>query len=169
MNFKNNFIDRQFKHIRFVQDNMILLEKNLDKLPFKVDEWELIRACIDHDSDKFFPDILKGQMAVQEFFYNKRRGLPNDYIDQNEMKAAQLKHYEKNPHHIEYHLKHNTVMSNIDICEMCCDMAAMCQELWFDNYTKHFRENLVPKFDFLKEKQEIFLNILNLLKRLNEN
>lgn len=60
MNFKNNFIDRQFKHIRLVQDNMILLEKNRDKLPFKVEEWELIRSCLGHDSDKFFPDILEG-------------------------------------------------------------------------------------------------------------
>lgn len=166
-NFKNIFIDRQFKHIRLFQDNMILLEKNLDKLPFKIDEWELIRASVNHDSDKFLPELLIGQMAIQEFFYNKRRNLSNEHINQNLMKEASKKHYENNTHHIEYHEKNNTEMSNINICEMCCDMAAMCQELGFEDYIKHFRENLVPKFKSLEKNQETFLNILNLLKSFN--
>lgn len=107
-------------------------------------------------------------MANQEFFYNKRNGLSNEHINQELIKEATKKHYESNSHHIEYHVKHNTTMSNLNICEMCCDMAALCQELGFDDYTKHFRENLVPKFDFLRNNQDLFLNILNLLKRLNK-
>ena len=51
--YKAVFLEQRFKHIRKTQDNMILLENNLDKLPFKLKHYDLIRRCIYHDLDKF--------------------------------------------------------------------------------------------------------------------
>ena len=51
MDIKARFIDRQIEHLRKAQDNMILLEKNLDKLPFKTKDFEILRRGMQHDLD----------------------------------------------------------------------------------------------------------------------
>lgn len=42
---KKQFIERQIDHIRLVQNLAIILELNLNKLPFKVEEWEILNRC----------------------------------------------------------------------------------------------------------------------------
>jgi hypothetical protein len=45
---KNIFIGRQIAHVKLVQDYMIFLEKNLDKLPFDVKEFDILRRVMYH-------------------------------------------------------------------------------------------------------------------------
>jgi len=47
---ENRFIDRTIRHIRRVQDNMILLFKNIEQLPFEIEfEWDLINKSLWHN------------------------------------------------------------------------------------------------------------------------
>jgi hypothetical protein len=165
---KNIFIDRQVQHIRLVQDYMIYLEKNRDKLPFEVKEFELLRQAMYHDFTKFSDEFAYGFIKIAEYYENKKLGLSNDHIDESTLYKCSDMHYFMEPHHLEYHIKNNTKPSNIDICEMCCDLCANAYRNGEKNFTKYFLEVLVNENDFYRKNKENFLKILNLLSEKNE-
>lgn len=165
---KEEFIDRQIRHCRKVQDYMILLEKNRDKLPFKVKEWELVRRSFAHDVDKFSPKLVDGYMMVTEYFENKKKGLPNK-LTQDDVRPHYNKHGYTQSHHVKYHSKNKTCPSNLDICEMCCDWTAHCEmEDKVDN-EEYFQKVLIYQETFCKEKKDDFLKILKLLRELKKD
>jgi len=174
-NFKNNFIDRQFKHIRLFQDNMILLEKNLDKLPFKIKEWELIRVCLTHDSDKFNDDVVEKRIEVSKYWYCEWYNIKDEnLISVDEVNKFSHYHYEKSRHHIEFY-NNNKDISYIALCEMACDMSAICQELSYRPYSNYLVKNRDGRFKILSDLQiEILIYILHLIwllyttKKLNK-
>ena len=57
---KEKAVNRIIKHMRNVQDNMILFEYNRDQLPFYIKEFELLRRSIKHDTSKFEDNFIVG-------------------------------------------------------------------------------------------------------------
>lgn len=166
----NEFIERQLKHMRLVQDNMLLLEEHRSFLPFQIPAWRLIRRSLNHDRDKLSPAAIQGRIAIAKYWHHIHHHLPvgvNGVIDQNTMLQIAKQHYLHNSHHMDYHLQHHTLPSKLDICEMCCDMSAIAQEQQAANYTKHFLNVEVPKYTFLQTHLNTFLAIFQLLETLN--
>jgi len=153
-----NFIDRLIKHIRRVQDNMIYLEYNRKSLPFKIEKWELLRRGMQHDLSKFNKDLIKGYILTNEYFRNKRLGKDTSHINIEILKPYWDKHEKLEKHHPEFKKE----MSNLDVCEMCCDLAAMSQELKEANYTNYFFKVLLKKIPML-EKYKIHIETILLL------
>lgn len=156
------FLDRTIKHIRRVQDNLILLEKNRDKLPFEIEKWFLMN-CLDHDLTKFRPSIVEDYVATNEYFRNKKLGLSVEHIDYKKLQKAWKIHEMENGHHPEYKKE----MSDIDLCEMCCDISAMSQEFNEKDYTKYFTEKLIKDVPMLEKYEKDCIKILKLLQELN--
>lgn len=157
------FIDRQIKHIRLVQDYMIILELNRDKLPFEVKEFELLRSSMKHDLTKFQEGFISRYIDIAEYKESKKLGLSTDMFDKNTIYNVSEEYYKMEPHHMEYHHKNGTVPSNVDICEICCDVAANSDRNGEDDYTAWFLKEAVNNDVFIKNRQSDFLQILNLL------
>ena len=174
-NYKNEkleFISRVIWHNRIVANLMVLLEINIEKLPFKIPEWELTRRGIRHDLDKFeenFPDVTISLYVD---------GIKNNDIAEINKRTATLKHNhgESCPHHIEYHTKNNIPFSNLDICEICCDWIASSQKPRFkDQYSlqdmKKIKEDflsiMIDKNPILENYRSDFISIFNLFENLN--
>lgn len=51
---------------------MILLEKNLDKLPFKIKDFEILRRGMQHDLDKFSDSAAPRYLRIEEYKYNEK-------------------------------------------------------------------------------------------------
>lgn len=51
---------------------MVLLEKNLDKLPFKIKDFEILRRRIQHDLDKFSDSAVPRYLRIEEYKYNEK-------------------------------------------------------------------------------------------------
>ena len=64
INIKKNFIERQLKHIRLVQDYMFFLEMNREKLPFSIDEFTLIERSFFHDITKFSKQFVGRYLTI---------------------------------------------------------------------------------------------------------
>lgn len=150
---------------------MIFLEKNFEKLPFKLKNFELLRRGMYHDLDKFSDDLIHDYLKITEYYKNKREGLPNKNINEEALYNCCETHSNSSLHHLKYHIKNNSNPSNIDICEMCCDWAANSDRRNEKDYTKYFLEVLVNENEFCKNRKDDFLKILNLLmeKTKNEN
>ena len=160
--YKKEFLQWMFNHIREMQDNIILLENNLDKLPFKLKPYDLIRRCIYHDLDKFKKDMLDGYYT----FYNCK------YIEKTELPTSvgiiQKKHYIKNRHHPDFHIKTGKPFTNIDLCEMCCDMLKRTEFIYGDckKQLTYCEEKFFIKYpEMLKYKDKMY-NIFDILIKL---
>lgn len=166
---KQKFINRVLMHNRTVTDLMILLEINREKLNFDIKEWEILNRGISHDFDKF-----------NENFANMIVGIYTDEItDEKEIEEKQKNchdHHAINSHHLKYHEINNIPFSNLDICEICCDLIAGLKKPRFSNLNfKNYREmieNYVenPENNGLLEKyKDKFLTVADLLDELKEN
>lgn len=158
MSVKEKFINRFLTHIRKVQDYMIFLENNRDKLPFPIKEWELFRRGMQHDLKKFSNDFVWDYMKITDFRLNHKDETPPDNLYD-----CCERHSLSEKHHVKHHVKNNTAPSDLDICEMCCDWTACSDRDKTDN-TKLFLEDLVKNVDFCRERKEDFMQILMLLK-----
>ncbi len=167
---KEEFIKRTIKHIRRVQDNMILLELNKDKLPFKIKEFDLLRLSLKHDIDKFSENIIYDELKITEYWYCFRNNIidiDNKLISKEELNNISYRHYKNSPHHVEFY-QNNRDIKYIILCEIASDMAAICQEYKQSNYTKYLIDNRNTKFKILTDFQvKILIYLLNLLKILN--
>ena len=59
-------------------------------------------------------------------------------------------------------------LSNLDICEMCCDLVAISQEFNEKDYTEYFKTKLINEIPLLKKYKDICIYILELLQNLME-
>jgi len=156
------FIDRQIEHIRKVQDYMIILEKNRNKLPFKIKPFILLRRAMKHDLSKFSIKLIRNFIRIAEYFENKKFGLSNDHIDKTILFECSSLHYLTEAHHIEHHIKQKTIPTDIDICEMCCDWVACSQRDGTADIIEYF-ETACKTCKFFMERKNVFLHILHLL------
>ena len=161
----NYFIDRTIKHIRKVQDNMIYLEKNRSILPFKIREFELLRRGLKHDCSKFSRELINGYIIRTEYYYNKENNLPIDNIDIDEANRIAQIHYRKERHHSNY----KTKMSHLDICEMCCDIAAISWEKNEKDYTEYFLNTKIKNFTILEQYKDDIVKILLMIQNFDKN
>ena len=152
--YKAVFLEQRFKHIRKTQDNMILLENNLDKLPFKLKHYDLIRRCIYHDLDKFKKDMIDGY-----YIYHCRKYIEKQEVLDSE-KIVQKKHHLTNRHHVEFHTATGKPFTNIDLCEMCCDMMSRL-EAHYKN-TNHYKGDCRNIFAYCEER--FFIKYPEMLK-----
>jgi len=164
-NKNNYFIDRTIKHIRKVQDNMIYLEENKYLLSFKVKEFELLRRSLKHDLSKFSKNLINGYIDLTEYYYNKDNNISNNHINIDKIRNVADIHCNKEKHHPNNKIK----MSNIDLCEMCSDLAAMSFEKNEDNYTDYFLNKQIKNFKFLEKYKNKILNILLILENFDKN
>ena len=146
-----------------MQDNMILLENNLDKLPFKLKPYDLIRRCIYHDLDKFKKDMID---AYYIFYCNC---VMKDMKSPETVEKIRKKHYRENRHHADFHILTGKPFSNIDLCEMCCDMLERTAFNNNGNYRKIFfyceNKFFIKYPEMLKYKDRMY-EIFNLLIKL---
>ena len=164
---KQQFIKRQIEYIRLVQDLAIILELNINKLPFKVEEWEILNRCMQHDLDKFDKYNADRYKKIEEYYSNKRNGIDNSYIDLTTLYDCSKEHYKTQRHHTQYHDINNEEYSNIDICEMCCDIFAVSIRNNDRDYGKSYCiNNLFSQNPKLNERRD---DILKILKLLTEN
>ena len=156
-------------------------EANID---YTVDFSELKNRILQHDLDKFKPDIF---YAYTDKFYNevdlnvgkldsKSSPLPDNVLAalsfdskqdiEDEFEKAWTIHYTSNRHHPEYYKKHGGKMQDIDIFEMCIDFTAMSIKYGgkpYDYYKKK-KSELVREFkniinhDLLSKLLEIVSN-----------
>ena len=159
----NYFIDRNVMHIRRVQDNMILLEKNRDKLPFKIKQFELLRRGMYHDLSKFSRNFIKAYIDSSRYYYNVAHGLSCEDINIEKIKSIKNIHYLRERHHPHFKKK----MTNLDICEMCSDLAAVAWENKERNYTDYYVNIHMVNFPMLDRYNNTILKILKLLEDLN--
>lgn len=157
------FIKETMDHIRRVQDNMILLEQNREKLPFEIEKWRLLQRIINHDATKFSSQLVDGNIIVSNFLRNKKLKLSNDHIDKKEVDEAIRIHKELETHHPIIRRR----PTRIDLCEMCCDLVALSQENNEKDYTKYYKEFSLREYKKLKKCNADILKILGLLKELN--
>ena len=73
-------------------------------------------------------------------------------------------HYQKEKHHPHF----KTKMTALDICEMCCDLAAVAWEMKEKNYSDYYINVLRLNFPILEKYDKEILIILNLLEKLNK-
>ncbi|HSQ97364.1 MAG TPA: DUF5662 family protein [Rickettsiales bacterium] len=159
---KNHFIDRTIYHIRLVQNNMILLEKNRDKLPFDIPEWEILRRSLKHDFSKFSSELIEGYLVVDEYYKCKRNNLSTEHIDMEKFQYAIDRHVEIELHHPNK----KEFMSPLDICEMCSDIVAIAQEYKEKDYTEYYLTKQKKIFPLLNKYNNEILHILKLLEKL---
>lgn len=126
--YKYNWIaKRQFPHIRKVQDYMLLLETNRDKLPFYIDEWALLNRSLEHDIDKFKPPMADGYVFLEEWYYNEKHKIKNKLSKDEIGKLTYDLHYKTQRHHMEFYKIESKSISPLDICEVACDGLAAGQ------------------------------------------
>lgn len=154
------FIDRTIKHMRLVQDNLILLEKNKELLPFRVKPFELLKRSFKHDIGKFHPELVVAYQKIAEYQYNNINVFPDELERYCDI------HYCKERHHPAYHKKYNIKFTDVDLCEMCCDMDASAQRVGELDNAKYFKEVLINEFPILEIYKDKILNIFDILKKL---
>ena len=123
--YKKEFLQWMFNHIRQVQDNMMLLENNLDKLPLKLNQYDLVRRCIYHDSDKFRKNMVDN---YYKFYCHRYVEFQEAKTVSEDIKNTIRLHHKINRHHVDFHIVKDKPFTNIDLCEMCCDMMARTEE-----------------------------------------
>jgi peptidase E len=161
---KKQFIARQIEHVRIVQDAMILLEANIDKLPFEIKNWQLLQRAMCHDLDKFYDHMAGNFCQIEEYHSNKRNNISNDHIDESKLYDCCNAHYSTQPHHSKYHIDNNLDYSNIDICEMCCDIFAQSVRNGdIDGGKKYCVENIFNVDVLFKKHSDKILSLLDML------
>ncbi|NLE04687.1 MAG: hypothetical protein GX638_07800 [Crenarchaeota archaeon] len=165
---KNSMIDYRLNHIRMVQDNMFLLEKNLDKLPFKLNDFEIARRAMQHDVDKFSDDLAEGFIEIEKNYKNRKTNPELYQENEKKLRPIRVKHWENNPHHAIYHLKNNTTFSNLDVCELCCDLDAVSQIMDDDPKEYYLNKQFKEHPELYKDQNENILKVFDLLKELKK-
>lgn len=157
------FYRRTQQHIERVKNNMLLMEgyKNLayDTL--------FERGSL-HDKSKLSVPEREGYIWLTWWHYCKKQGIYFKYPEGIEelVQEACNHHLKNNLHHPESH-KNVDEMEDIDIVEMVCDWTAMSQEYNQKSCLSYVKEN-IDKWGFsVKTKQDIFLTIDELNKRLS--
>ena len=156
---ENIFINRFLRHTRAVQDNMIFLEKNKDKLDFlDLDDFILFKRGLRHDIDKLENDLIEHYITLAEYY-----NMPNT-IDKDKVILAKQqiqKHYKTQRHHFYM----NGVEPNlVDICEMCCDIDAIATEQKEENNTLYFENYMLVEYPHLFKMKDIILKIFYFLR-----
>lgn len=131
---------------------MILLEKNLDKLPFKMKDFEILRRAMQHDLDKFSDNLVSGYLRIEEYKYNERNGIPNKKISKDELYKCSNEHYKTQRHHSVFYILNNSEFSNLDICEKCCDCMAVSERENSDPI-QYFQEKVFPTNEIVKKER----------------
>jgi hypothetical protein len=155
-------------HIRRVQDNMLLLENNLNRLPFRVRNFELAKRGMLHDSDKVTFRI-KNYFEIFKHFKFVREGIGDggDIISADMVQKYARRHYLSQRHHMEYHIKNKIPLSGVDICEIACDLYAIKEELGETaEKTESFVIGFCKKFSIGDAQRKKLLFLLNLLGEL---
>ena len=147
---KKRFIEKNLEYIRTVQNNMILLEINKDKLPFHIEDWEIL------------------QRGMQ---YNL--GIFHDYTINDFNKADNLNLHHKYQHcyaesNIPNNISNGFELSKLDICKICCDIFSISQK-FRNNPLTYLSNNVLPNNKILKKNEKEILFILSLLMKLNKN
>lgn len=153
------FINRFLRHTRAVQDSMIFLEKNKDKLDFlDLDDFILFKRGLRHDIDKLENDLIEYYITMAEYY-----NMPNT-IDKDKVILAKQqiqKHYKTQRHHFYTNgLEPNLV----DICEMCCDIDAIATEQKEENNTLYFENYMLVEYPHLFKMKDIILKIFYFLR-----
>ncbi|MDR1499042.1 MAG: DUF5662 family protein [Rickettsiales bacterium] len=158
-------MDRFFCHIRLVQDNMVLLENNLSKLPFKIGNYEVIRRSFEHDLDKVRPDLVNTYVEINKYHYNKKNDIEND-VDMTTFEPIIEKHYLSQRHHF---YRNDFEPNDIDVCEMCCDIDALSTTQKEEDNTSYFRNFMMKEYPQLDRYKKDILHILKLLIKLKKS
>ena len=162
---ENRFINRFLFHTRFVQNNMLLLEKQNNKYEFlKTKDFELINRSLKHDIDKINSENIDSYVMMSAYYYLRNNNLPFDHIDISKHKIIANKHYSAQRHHFY----DNDLEPNIiDMCEMCCDIDAVSSELKEQNNTIYFDNVLMKNYEKIRKNEKILRKILKLLENKN--
>lgn len=165
---KRKFIERQIRHLRFVHNSMILLELNKDKLPFEIDDWKILRRAMLHDLDKFSDELVNGYYNLKKYHLKNaiKKVDRNDILNNNDIYTCCNIHYMNNRHHIEYHEKNNEEFSNLDICELCCDMHAKSKDHGADSI-EYFNKYILPNSRLIQKHKDNIIHIFELLDELD--
>lgn len=163
--YKNIFLNRFIYHIRTVQDNMIMLENNLSKLPFKINDFKLLKRSMSHDLDKIQSDLIDTYLNISKYHYNKNNNIENN-IDISSYVKNTEKHYRTQRHHF---YKNGIKANYVDICEMCCDTDAVSIERHEETNSYYFEKIMLIEYKNLQRYKEQILLIFNLLKKLHKN
>jgi len=167
---KEHLIKRQIEHIRLVQDSGIFLELNKDKLPFEIEDFEILNRALCHDLDKFKKGKTRdGYMALAEYHENRMNDIPNKVKPEDLEYGCEI-HYKTQDHHMAYYFDKKVEPSNVAICEMCCDILACANRHNgnVDSAIEYFLKNFNDEFS--KKNKEIFIKIFELLReKENEN
>ena len=154
---EEKFINRFLFHTRSVQNNMILLEKqNFSKLK----DFSLVNRALKHDLDKLNSNKIKNYTIISRYYYLKNNCLPNT-IDISNYKDFTRKHYDFQRHHF---YDNNIKPNIIDLCEACCDIDAVANELNEKTNTTYFDDFLMVNFQKIRDNELIMRKILKILE-----
>lgn len=158
------FINRFLFHTRFVQNNMILLEKQSDKYDFlQAKNFAFINQAMFHDLDKINSDMIYNYVIMSTYYYLRNNNLPFDHIDVDKYKAQTERHYKTQRHHFY----DNDIEPNIiDISETSSDIDAVSNELKEDNNINYFNNVLLNK-PKVKKHEMVFRQIFKILENKN--
>lgn len=165
------FKERTTKHIERVKKNALIIEGHILKLKGLVDQAEY------HDKSKFEKPELDPYIILT---WSKKEKTNLSDIQKKEINKATEYHVKHNRHHPEFHdtsdeptinplnrdkplrLVDGTAMTDIDIAEMCCDWAAMSQELNQGNYKKWADNNVNKRWKFNENQVKLIYDILKI-------
>lgn len=163
--YKSAFLNRYVFHIRTVQNNMILLENNLSKLNLNIKSYELFERSFFHDTDKLQPNMICSYFKISEYYYKKNNGIEVDFSIENHKEKTE-RHYETQRHHF---YKNDITPTDVDICEMCCDVSAISIEKNEEDNTHYYRNFMLKDHKKLVEYNDKALKIFHLIWELVEN
>lgn len=151
------FIDRFMKHIRLVQDNMILLECNFSKIDFiNIEQFDLIKRSMEHDLDKVQENLIENYISIKEYYDNA-----NNTIDIDRIKNNILIHYGTQRHHF---YRNDMEPNDIDVCEMCCDVDAISVEQKEESNTLYFKNHMLKEYSKILPYKDQMLKIFHILE-----
>ncbi len=165
------FEKRTAEHIKRVQDNAQLIEKNFPNLKGLVDQ------TATHDQSKYEDPEIDPYIIIT---WNYKTGNEASNDEKEELRKASEHHVQNNRHHPEFHdtddsstinpddrdkplrLVDATKMNDIDIAEMCADWQAMSQELNEGNYEKWAKSNINIRWKYTENQIDLIYEILKL-------
>ncbi|MBR2141524.1 MAG: hypothetical protein IJ853_04160 [Rickettsiales bacterium] len=162
-----DFTDYFLSHTRMVQDGMMILENNIDKLEeiINVKDFDLFKRSMAHDTDKLTKGLIENYIKISEYHYNKRNNLPNN-IDINRILDKREKHYSNQRHHFYM----NSIEPNdVDICEMCCDVNAVAIKSNEKDNMVYFNDVMIHEYPKILKYKDKILTILSILQQENND
>lgn len=158
---EKKFVERFLFHIRSVQDNMLNLENNRNKLPFKIHKNYIINRSMKHDIDKFSTNMVNDYF---ELFSKKHyKSFDNEY---NKLVKLSDRHYQAKRHHF---YRNSMIPNNLDLCEMCSDLDAIYLENNEESNKFFYLNRMIKEYPNLLEYNDNILKILDLLENSRKN